>query len=137
MTTERGEILKGIIESIIYDIRMTIDALDEIGCSINEFSAVGGGSKSDAWVQICADIFNRPMVRPRVAQSGALGAALIAGAGSGAFEEYESGVQAMVKQRDRFEPDEKNHNRYMQQYEKFLNLRGMTREFLKELAQEK
>ena len=137
LTTKRGEILKGIVESIIYDIRMTVDALNEVGCSINEFSAVGGGSKSDAWVQICADIFNRPMVRPRVTQSGALGAALIAGIGGGVFEDYESGVQAMVKQRDRFEPDEKKHYRYMHQYEKFLKLRGMTKKYLKELEQDK
>jgi xylulokinase len=36
---------------------------------------VGGGSASDAWAQLCADIFDLPVVRPAIVEAAASGAA--------------------------------------------------------------
>jgi len=36
---------------------------------------VGGGSASDAWAQLCADIFNLAVVRPAIVEAAASGAA--------------------------------------------------------------
>ena len=71
---------------------------------IANFRAAGGGSKSAAWLQICADILGRPFVRPVVSEAGVLGAAIIAGAGSGAFASLAAGVATMVKSIERFIP---------------------------------
>jgi sugar (pentulose or hexulose) kinase len=40
-----------------------------------EISLVGGGAGSDAWTQLCADVFALPVVRPPQTEAGALGAA--------------------------------------------------------------
>jgi sugar (pentulose or hexulose) kinase len=40
-----------------------------------EITLVGGGAGSDAWAQLCADIFGLPVVRPPQTEAGALGAA--------------------------------------------------------------
>ena len=72
---------------------------------MRELRAVGGGSKSDAWLQICADILGKPMVRARVCEAGCLGAAILAGTGTAEFRDIEEGVRAMVYLGERFEPD--------------------------------
>ena len=93
LETTRGEILKGLIEASTFYLRECFERLPETGIEITDFRAVGGGSKSDAWVQICADILGRPFVRPRITEAGILGAAILAGTGSGIFRSLEDGVK--------------------------------------------
>ena len=95
--TRRGEVLKGIIEGVAFYLKELVDSLPATGIKIDNFRAVGGGSRSDAWVQTCADIFGLPFTRPVVTEAGALGAAIIAGVGSGVFENFTQAVAAMVK----------------------------------------
>ena len=97
LETSRGDILKGILEGITFYLRECLESLPATGIEITDFRAVGGGSKSDAWIQICADIMGRPFVRPKITEAGVLGAAIIAGTGSGIFPSLEAGVEAMVQ----------------------------------------
>jgi len=113
----------------------TLDFLEETGISINNFRAVGGGSKSDGWVQMCADIFNCPMVVPKIKESGVLGSAIIAGVGIGKILNYKAGIEAMVQLEKSFEPNLKRHMEYQRYYEKFLQLRKLLDGYLKEMSQ--
>jgi len=108
LETSRGDILKGILEGTTFYMKECVESLPPTGIEISDFRAVGGGSKSDTWVQICADIMGRPFVRPRITEAGALGAAIIAGVGTGLFSSYEAGVDAMVSLERAFEPDRRN-----------------------------
>ena len=49
LETSRGEILKGILEATTFYLRECFETLPGTGIVINEFYAVGGGSKSAAW----------------------------------------------------------------------------------------
>jgi xylulokinase len=71
--TTRGEILRGIIEGTLFHVKETVESITSAGVAIDEFRAVGGGSKSATWVGMCADIFGRPVVQSRVAEAGCLG----------------------------------------------------------------
>ena len=95
---------------------------------------MGCGSKSDAWVQICADIMGRPFVRPEIKEAGALGAAIIAGVGSGAFSSYQAGVEAMVRLERTFDPDHHKHELYQERFEKYKRLWPLTGAYLRDLA---
>ncbi|MFN2184787.1 MAG: FGGY-family carbohydrate kinase, partial [Anaerolineae bacterium] len=92
------------------------------------------GSKSDRWVQLCADILGQRFVRPAVAEAGALGAAIIAGVGSGLYPSFEGGVEAMVRLEREFEPDLQQHERYAEWYELYKQLWPTTSELLRALA---
>ena len=72
LETARGEILKGLIEAMTFYIRETFEAPAGAGIEVADFRAVGGGSKSDAWIQISADILGRPFVRPKIKRGGRL-----------------------------------------------------------------
>jgi xylulokinase len=136
LTTERGEILKGIIESIIFDLRVTFDALSKQGNVIEQLIIVGGGSKSDDWIQVICDILDRPAMRPRIIESGTLGAAIIAGVGSGIFDDYKSAVRVMVHKDVVFMPNASKNEVYNHRYRKFLALKEILRDYLSELSRD-
>jgi xylulokinase len=119
LETQRGEILKGIIDGVAFYLREVIDALPETGIRLDDFRVVGGGSQSDIWIQVCADIFNRPFTRPAITEAGSLGAAIIAGVGSGLFSDYQSGIDAMVKIDRQFDPNLAQHDRYEPHYQAY------------------
>jgi xylulokinase len=132
--TRRGEILKGIIEGVAYYLKESVDSLPATGIKIENYRAVGGGSRSDVWVQTCADIFGQPFTRPVITEAGALGAAIIAGVGSGVFESYAQGVAAMVKLERTFEPDIHKHEQYQARFQNYQRLGPLMADFLRESA---
>ena len=136
LSSTRGEILQGIIESILYDLKMTMDPLKDAGLALTEYIAVGGGSKSDVWVQTCADVLGYPFLRPKVTEAGVLGSAMIAGVGSGVFKNYQAAVDAMVRMGDRFEPNPENVAHYQKMHTQFLTLREQIQPLLAALAEE-
>jgi xylulokinase len=134
LQTQRGEILKGIIECIAFYLKECVDSLPGTGIDIQAFRAAGGGSKADAWIQICADIFNQPFERPHITEAGALGAAIIAGVGSGTFSSYEESVHAMVMIERVFEPNPKRNMLYQERYALYRQLWPLMANFLRSLT---
>ena len=132
--TERGDILKGILEGITFHLREWTESLPGTGIEIEDYRAVGGGSKSDAWIQICADITGLPFTRPRITEAGALGAAIMAGVGSGAFPSYQAGVEAMVRLDRTFEPRPARQKAYESSFERYRQLWPLMKEYLQALA---
>jgi len=136
LETSRGDILKGILEGTAFYLKECVESLPPTGIEIADFRAVGGGSKSDAWIQLCADIMGRPFVRPRITEAGALGAAIMAGVGSGVFPSYEAGVEAMVSLERTFEPDPQQQKLYESWFDKYRKLWPFMKEYLRDLASE-
>jgi xylulokinase len=134
LETSRGEILKGILEAITFYLKECVDSLPPTGIEIADYRVAGGGSKSDRWVQICADILGRRFVRPSVGEAGALGAAIIAGVGSGLYSSFENGVEAMVRLEREFEPDPRRRTLYAEWYELYKQLWPTTSDYLRTLA---
>ena len=136
LETSRGDILKGILEGTAFDLKECIESLPPTGIEIADFRAVGGGSKSDAWIQICADIMGRPFVRPRITEAGALGAAIMAGVGDGVFSSFEDGVEAMVSLERTFEPNPQQQKLYQSRFEMYRRLWPLMGGYLRNLASE-
>ena len=134
LDTPRGEILKGIVEGTSYYLKECVDALPATGITISDYRTVGGGSKSDVWVQTCADIMGSPFSRPVITEAGALGAAIIAGVGSGVFASFHEGAAAMVTLDRHFEPDMVRHQRYMERYAHYKQLWPLMQAYLREVA---
>jgi xylulokinase len=132
LDTPRGEILKGLIEATTFYLRECFEALPA-GMAVADFRAAGGGSKSDAWLQICADILGRPFIRPKISEAGALGAAIIAGTGSGVFPSLAAGVDTMVQLEREFHPDPQMQERYDERFEKYRRLWPLMQDYLREL----
>jgi xylulokinase len=134
LETTRGEILQGIIESIMFDLKKTMDPLAKIGLDVKVIIAVGGGSKSEKWVQISADILGCPIHRPHVSEAGILGAAIIAGVGCESFINYTEAASVMVQSGDTFFPDSVKQAIFQKKYLTHKNLREKLSGFLDDLS---
>jgi len=131
LNTTRGEILKGIVESVAYTIRQGVEGLPDIDLDVRSFRAVGGGSKSDRWVQVLADVIGKPFIRPRITEAGALGVAILAGSGIGVFDSEADGAQAMLSIDREFEPDPKKHRVYNDLYVSYGKLWPLIGDYLR------
>ena len=77
LTTGRKELVKGILEGILYEIRLNAELLGNAGVEIDLYKAIGGAARSDTWMQIAADILGRPVAVLSVKEVASLGAALM------------------------------------------------------------
>lgn len=127
--TRRGAILKAILEANAFALKIPVENLKPAGFSLESFKAVGGGSRSDAAVQICADIFNRPFQRPTVTEAGALGAAILAGVAAEVYASPETAVEQTVHAGRRFEPDVRRSARYGELYGEYLEFAKLVTPF--------
>ncbi len=99
-----GHIARASLESIAYQVADVLDAMrTDSGCELPELRVDGGASQNDTLMQFQADILQSPVVRPRVTETTALGAAYLAGLAVG----YWSGEAEIAEQwgvERRFEP---------------------------------
>jgi xylulokinase len=133
-TTTRGEILKSIMECATLYFVDSIDALRELGVDTARFVASGGGAKSDAWLQIKADIFGVPFVRPRISEGSLLGAAMLAGIATGVFPDAAGAVERFVAPERTFEPDEARHEAYTAKLDLYRGVYPANRDILSALT---
>ena len=60
---------------VTFGLAYALEALRRTGVGYHELGLVGGGATSDAWAQLCADVFGVPVSRPAIAEAAAAGAA--------------------------------------------------------------
>jgi glycerol kinase len=81
----RGEIARAGLDSVAYQTRDLLDAMaaDEIRPAMLKVD--GGMAQNGLFLQRLADILNLPILRPKMAESTAFGAACLAGLGCGVY----------------------------------------------------
>ena len=100
----RGHIARAALEAIAYQSAEVLRAMQlDAGCAITELRADGGASRNDLLMQFQADLLGVPVVRPRVTETTALGAAWLAGLAVG-FWAGQDELQAQWQAERRFEP---------------------------------
>lgn len=116
----KAHFIRSIMESLGYLICRNLEAIDDMGLEVLQVRTMGGGSKSDLWNQIKADITGKTLYVTHSSQDTAcLGAAILAGTAAGIFESVEAAVASMVRIRRTYEPNPENHAVYEKQYNKF------------------
>jgi len=117
ITTQKGEIVKAMMDGITYEIGLSIEAMKNAGIEIKELRATGGGSKSKLWMQSKADITGVPVVTLNVAEGGCLATAILAGVGVGRFKSIREAAQRLVTINEQYEPNEALHKQYQERFE--------------------
>jgi len=122
--TTRADIIKGIYDSLAYEMKQNLDVLTRAGVPVTEVRALGGGSRSDRALQLKADILGIPIAAADVPEAGCLGAAILAGTAAGVYGSVEEGVAATVRTRAEFTPRAGETARYAERYGQYLQLYG-------------
>ena len=106
LSTNKGDLIKAILEGISYEIKHNFSLLQEAGVAINEIRAISGGAKSEKWLQLKADMFGKKVVALDVSEGVCLGAAILAGAAIGKYASIASAIEQLVKPRKTYYPRE-------------------------------
>ena len=86
----RNHIIRAALESIAYQSRDLIDAMQEdSGCKLTSIKVDGGASRNNLLMQFQADITGSEVVRPIITETTALGAAYLAGLAVGFWSSKE------------------------------------------------
>jgi xylulokinase len=97
----RAHIMRAMSEGIAYNLRWIIENLEhDYGFAIPQLKIIGGGTQSEAWMQIIADITNRKIettTQPKMA--GALGAAMCAFVGLRILDTFQEVKKLVIPHR--------------------------------------
>jgi len=130
LATTKGEIIKGLLDGITYEMRLNLDCLDQAGVHINRLRAIGGGAKSPTWLQLKANIFNRPVHTLSVSEAACLGAALLAGVGVGEYANLDEGIAQTVQVTGCYEPDPAETARYEEAFQVYREIYPTVKELV-------
>jgi xylulokinase len=100
LTASHGpaEMAAAILEGVAFSARLAFEALEQsAGVRPEILQAGGGGFASDTWAQLRADVLGRPIQRVEGFDPGAIGAAAMAGVGTGAIPDLATAIRALVK----------------------------------------
>lgn len=114
----REHFYRAILEGIAYEQRLVGDAMmTATGQRFTEYVTMGGGSRSDLWCQILADVTGVPVVRSLTTEATCLGAAILAAAAAGWYHDGQAAAAAMSGCGARFEPNPATQAIYQQLYQ--------------------
>jgi glycerol kinase len=86
----KGHIARAALEATAYQTREVLDAMEaDSGVSLKALKVDGGMVYNDTLMQFQADLLGVPVIRPRVAETAALGAAYAAGLATGVWSNLE------------------------------------------------
>ena len=109
---ERRDLYRSVLEGVAYEIRKNIDVFKELGIQPKELKLTGGGSSSDYWNQIYADVLGITCVRNVIEESTSLGAAILAASGAGIFSDIAKTAENLCKVDKKWIPNENNNKFY-------------------------
>lgn len=112
----RAHIARAIMESAAFELRWLLEPLQQAGMPTTQLWMVGGAAQSPHWPQILADVLGIPIHLPQYDNWPALGAAIVAGVGLGAFPNVADGLTRFQKPAQTIVP---NGDRQMQYNEMF------------------
>ncbi len=111
----RNELVRAVVEGITLGCYDASRALEEAGRPPGSIVFAGGGSRSPLWQQILADIFDLPVRRLETSEQAALGACLLAAAGSGLVDPTRAAAE-WASCGPVVEPDPARHAAYQEVY---------------------
>jgi sugar (pentulose or hexulose) kinase len=112
---EPAHLYRAILEGIAFEQRHHTTGVEQVVGDISDYIVMGGGSKSDLWCQVLADVTGKAVVRAGSSEATALGAAIIAAVHCGLHPTVGAAVDAMTRWGDRFVPGP-SQGRYDQLY---------------------
>lgn len=128
----RGHVFRAALEGVAFGIRHNVDTFIGSGADVKRIFAVGGGTKSDVWLQIVSDVCGIPQVVPAQTIGASYGDAFLAGCAAGLLGRGDLG--AWLRPGRLIEPDGSRRARYDALYADYLGLYERTRDIVHRLG---
>ena len=121
---------RAVMEGVVFSMRQGLDLMVEMGLPAERILASGGSTRHPLWVQLIANIFNRPVFVSQTQEATARGAAMLAGIGTGFFKDAadasrQTGLETSVG----LDPDPALALRYQAMQDQFIQFYPTLRPF--------
>lgn len=125
----RAHFARACMEGVAYSLRHNLETAREAGAEAGVLRAMGGAANSRLWTQIKADVTGCRIEVPGSDTATSLGAALLAGVGTGVYRNFDEAAERTIRIRRTVEPNpetarayEKGYRTYRRLYEKLKDL---------------
>lgn len=120
---KKEHLIRSVIEGVTFGLKDSIEIMKEIKLPLGKkYIASGGGSKSDFWCGVMADIFNKKIVRLSSEEGPSYGAAILAGVGTGLFKDVKTACKKFIEEKDEFTQKKANIKIYQDFYKIYRKL---------------
>ena len=110
----KADLLRAVYEGVAYAMR---DCYDHMPGEIKKITVCGGGSASDMWCQMFADVLGKKVVTVQGGELGAKGAALTNMVIQGVYSSLKEAALCTVHENKSYMPDSKRHVEYEKYFE--------------------
>lgn len=118
----RSHFVRAVMESVAFLLRGNMELLTNIGEPVHELRCLGGGARSDLWLQIKADVCRRNLVVMDTEEATGLGTAMIAAVGAGLFDNLRDAGRTMVRVRKQVAFNPNSADRYESIYRRYVEI---------------
>jgi xylulokinase len=130
----KAHIYRAILEGISFGFFHHLQVLEERGFGVRRVRVANGGARSQLWRQVTADVIGLPLEEVANHPGSSLGAAFIAGMGTGAFENW-SEIEKYIRIGSTTIPDPNNQEKYRQLFGVYRDLYLANKGIFLQLAQ--
>jgi xylulokinase len=129
-----GQLVRAVMEGVAFGLRDNLELLNSLGVAPSTAALSGGASKSPIWRQILTDIAGIPLYSINSSEGAALGAAILAAVGAGAWPDVPSACADLIRAVDVSEPSIEGVAAYERLYPIFSELYPALRQSFADLA---
>ncbi len=122
LDTTREQMTQAILEGVAFAMRDGVELARQAGIAVNRCKICGGGAKSKLWKTIFANVLGIPVDSIATEEGPAMGGAMLAAVGCGAYSSVEELAKKTVQIVDTVEPDEELTAKYEAKYQQFRKL---------------
>lgn len=94
---QKRDLLRAVMEGVTYSLRDCVEVFREMQISVSDMMACGGGGSSPLWRQMLADLFDCPIQTTHSKEGPALGVAILAMVGTGAYASVPEACRAIIR----------------------------------------
>jgi len=118
----RGDLARAVMEGVCYSLKDCQAIMEGMGVPLDAVTCCGGGSASPFWRQMLADVFGAAVRTMQSADGPALGAAMLAAVGVGAFPSVPEACDQLIVAGETVQPDAPRGASYAKFYELYRSL---------------
>jgi xylulokinase len=118
----RADVARAMMEGAGYELGWVLDDIRRAGMAIHRMWMIGGAAQSPLWPGILASVTGVPLYLPQYEHWPAVGAAILAGVGAGAYDTLAEAQARFVRPTRQVEPDPEAMSIYDESYSRYRQL---------------
>ncbi len=128
-----SDVYKALMEGVTYEMRTNLEHLESFGIVPEKIYATGGGASSHVWMQIKADILDRPISSLTAKEVGACGTCMLTGVAIGLYRDLDEAKGVFVHEETTCTPNAETAKIYNKYFDSYRKIYGAVRPIIGEL----